>query len=62
VEGSGAVTVVDADDLQFSSMAQVDGNAPVCMLGVQIHILTAGATYNLETRKASAGSLSPVKE
>ena len=62
VEGSGAVTVVDADDLQYSSMAQVDGDAPVCMLGVQIHILTAGATYNLETRKASAGSLSPVKE
>ena len=33
VEGSGAVTVVDADGLQFSSMAQVDGDAPVCMLG-----------------------------
>lgn len=62
VEGSGAVTVVDADGLQFSSMAQVDGDAPVCMLGLSVHILTAGASYNLETRKASAGLLSPVKE
>ena len=62
VEGSGAVTVVDADDLQFSSMAQVSGDAPVCMLGLQIHILTAGASFNLDTRKASAGSLAPVKE
>jgi len=62
VEGSGAVTVVDADDLQFSSMAQVDGHAPVCMLGMQVHVLTAGATYDLETRRASAGTLAPVKE
>lgn len=62
VEGSGAVTVVDADDLQFSSMAQVHGDAPVCMLGIKVHVLTAGATYNLETRNASAGTLSPVKE
>lgn len=61
VEGSGAVTVVDADGLQYSSMAQVDGDAPVCMLGLSVHILTAGASYNLETRKASAGTLSPVK-
>lgn len=61
VEGSGAVTVVDADGLQFSSMAQVAGDAPVCMLGVQLHILTAGASFNLDTRKASAGTLSPTK-
>ena len=62
VEGNGAVTVVDADGLQFSSMAQVDGDAPVCMLGVQLHILAAGASFNLETRRASAGALATVKE
>ena len=62
VEGSGAVTVVDADGLQFSSMAQVEGDSPVCMLGVQLHILTAGASYNLVTRKASAGALATAKE
>jgi cyanophycinase len=57
VEGSGSVTVVDAGNLQFSSMDQVAEDQPVCLLGMTIHILTAGATFNLATRTASAGSL-----
>lgn len=57
VEGSGAVTVVDADELQFSSMANVREDEPVCLLGLTVHILTTGATFNLHTRRASAGSL-----
>jgi cyanophycinase len=57
VEGSGAVTVVDAADLQFSSMDQVEEGQPVCLLGLKIHILVAGATFNLHTRRASAGAL-----
>ena len=61
VEGSGAVTVVDADGLTFSSMAQVSEDEPVCLLGLTVHILVAGATFNLHTRKASAGSLARSK-
>ena len=61
VEGSGAVTVVDASDLQFSSMDQAGEDAPVCLLGLKVHILIAGATFNLHTRKASAGSLAVTK-
>jgi cyanophycinase len=61
VEGSGTVTVVDASDLQFSSMDQVGEEQPVCLLGIKLHILTAGATFNLHTRKASAGSLAVAK-
>ena len=61
VEGSGAVTVVDAHDLQFSSMAHADEDDPVCMLGLGVHILTAGATFNLHTRRASAGRLATRK-
>ena len=57
VEGSGAVTVVDADGTEFSSMAQADENDPVCLIGLRLHILVAGATFNLHTRRASAGSL-----
>jgi cyanophycinase len=57
VEGSGAVTVVDAADLQFSSMDQVEEGQPVCLLGLKIHILVSGATFNLHTRQASAGDL-----
>ena len=57
VEGSGAVTVVDASALEFSSMAQIEEGEPVCLLGLTVHILVAGATFNLHTRKASAGAL-----
>ena len=61
VEGSGAVTVVDAHDLQFSSMAHADEDDPVCMLGLGVHIFIAGATFNLHTRRASAGRLATRK-
>jgi cyanophycinase len=57
VEGSGALTVVDAGDLQFSSMADAGQNQPVCLLGLKVHILIAGATFDLHTRCASPGTL-----
>jgi cyanophycinase len=61
VEGSGSVSVVDAGNLGFSSMADAGEDQPVCMLGLTVHILLAGATFNLATRKASAGTLAPSK-
>lgn len=57
VEGSGAVTVVDAAEVSFSSMDLADEGQPICMLGLKLHLLVAGATFNLHTRVASAGSL-----
>ncbi len=57
VEGSGGITVVDASNLTFSSMDQVNEGQPVCLLGLIVHILVAGATFNLHTRKATAGNL-----
>jgi cyanophycinase len=57
VEGSGGITVVDASEVQFSSMAEVDEGQPVCLLGIKLHLLTRGATFNLHTRIADAGSL-----
>jgi cyanophycinase len=62
VEGSGGITVVDASGVQFSSMAEIDEGQPVCLLGIQLHLLTRGATFNLHTRVADAGSLRPKKE
>ena len=62
VEGSGSVTVLDAGNLQFSSMAQAGEHDPVCMLGVTIHVLIAGATFNMQTRHASAGTLAVPKK
>jgi cyanophycinase len=62
VEGSGGVTVVDAADVSFSSMDSVNEGQPVCLLGLRLHILVAGATFNLHTRVADPGSLLPRKE
>ena len=61
VEGSGGVTIVDASDVSFSSMDTVSEGQPVCLLGLTLHILVAGATFNLHTRQADAGTLSQPK-
>jgi len=62
VEGTGGVTIVDGADVSFSSMDEVNEGQPVCMLGLRLHVLVAGATFNLHTRVAAAGSLVRAKE
>jgi cyanophycinase len=54
VVGSGAVTVVDPSELEFSSMDQVEKDDPVCLIGVRLHVLVRGATFDLQLRKAYA--------
>ena len=62
VEGSGSVTVIDAAGLQFSSMDRANEGDAICLLGLGIHMLVRGATFNLHTRSASAGTLNVTKE
>lgn len=62
VEGSGGVTIVDGADVTFSSMDSVDEGQPVCMLGMRLHVLVAGATFNLHTRIADGSALVRPKE
>jgi cyanophycinase len=62
VEGSGGVTVVDASDVSFSSADSVSDGQPVAVLGLKVHVLVAGTTFDLNTRTASAASLIPTKE
>jgi cyanophycinase len=62
VAGSGGVTVVDASEVSYSSIGEVGEGQPVCVLGLRLHILTAGATFNLHTRLAAAGGLKPARE
>ena len=61
VVGSGGVTVVDAAELAFSSIDTADAGRPVCMLGLKLHILIQGATFNLATREAAANALASIK-
>ena len=62
VEGSGGITVVDASRVGFSSVDSATEGQPICILGLVVHILTAGATFNLHTRQATMGSLAPARE
>jgi cyanophycinase len=62
VVGSGGITIVDASDVSFSSIADIVEGQPVCMLGLRLHILVAGATFNLHTRVAEPGGLIQARE
>jgi cyanophycinase len=62
IEGSGGVTVVDASEVSFSSIGELNEGQPVCMLGLRLHILVAGATFNLNTRRAAPGGLAQSKK
>jgi cyanophycinase len=62
VEGSGGITLIDASGLQFSNMDRVEEGEPVCMLGVMLHLLVAGTSFDLSARKASPGRLARAKD
>jgi cyanophycinase len=62
VEGSGGVTIVDAADVSYSSIDSVEEGQPACVLGLKLHILVAGASFNLHTRAASPAALRKSKE
>src|SRR3954467_5373611 len=53
VVGGGALTIVDPSGIEFSSMAQVRKNDAVCLIGLKLHILDHGSTFNLTTRVAA---------
>jgi cyanophycinase len=55
VVGGGALTIVDASGLEFSSMARVRKNDAVCLIGVKLHILDQGSKFHLHTRVATPG-------
>lgn len=54
VVGTGAVTVVDPSEIEHSSMDQIEKDDPVCLIGVRLHVLVHGASFDLNTRKAFA--------
>ena len=54
VVGTGAITVVDPAEVEFSSMDQAEKNDPVCLIGVRLHVLVRGASFDLHARKAYA--------
>ncbi len=59
VQGSGAITIVDPSDLSYSSMDSAKQAEAVCMLDIRLHILIEGATYDIQTREATAPAQQP---
>jgi cyanophycinase len=53
VEGAGATTVVDASSLEHSSIGTSKSGQAICITGIRLHVLTAGAAYDLHTRVAT---------
>lgn len=54
VVGSGAVTVIDANQLEHSSMGSAEDGQAICMTGLKLHILPGGGMFDLRQRLAQA--------
>ena len=54
VVGSGGITIIDPNDLKYSSMDQARRGEPVSLIGVKLHILVAGGRYEIASREAYA--------
>jgi len=52
VIGNGSITVIDPSGLEHSSMAEAERGDSLTLLGIKMHILSEGASYNIETREA----------
>ncbi len=57
VTGSGAVTIVDGSEMQATNVAEIERGGAVAVSGIRIHVLTAGCSFNVETRKADIPAL-----
>ncbi|MBL7008836.1 MAG: cyanophycinase [Planctomycetes bacterium] len=55
VIGTGAITIVDPSEMEFSSMDSAHKRAPVSVLGIRLHVLTEGCSYDIPTRTARCG-------
>ncbi len=51
--GSGALTIVDPQDVDYTSMDSSHRDEPVCIVGLRVHVLTDGATFDVASRTAT---------
>ena len=58
VLGTGAVTIIDPSQLEYSSVADAKPGDIIDLSGMRMHLLTEGATFNLHTRLAVSATRS----
>lgn len=51
VHGSRTVTVIDGREISYSNISELEGEQPLALLNVKIHVLPAGYAYNLIRRE-----------
>ena len=56
VQGSGAVTIVDTSEVQFSSVADTKPGEVISLIGARVHVLGHDATFDLTNRQAHGAS------
>lgn len=52
IRGTGAITIVDVGELEYSAMADTEEGDPVDLVGIRLHVLTEGSRYDLAHRRA----------
>ncbi|NND00568.1 MAG: cyanophycinase [Gammaproteobacteria bacterium] len=52
VVGSGAITVIDSQNIEYSSMAEANPGEALTLLNLKLHILAAGSRYCISEREA----------
>lgn len=60
VVGSGALTIVDPGEVEYSSMDSARPHDPVCVTNVRLHVLIDGASYDIPSRVATPPAAEPV--
>ncbi len=52
IRGTGAITIVDVGELEYSAMADTEEGDPVDLVGIRLHVLSEGSRYDLASRRA----------
>ena len=52
VRGTGALTLVDPSEVEYTSMDSSHQDDPVCIVGLKLHVLTHRCTFDLRSRRA----------
>jgi cyanophycinase len=53
VRGHGTVTIIDGANILHTDIHEIPDKAPAALLGLTVHLLTQGCTYDIETRRPS---------
>jgi len=61
VWGKGSVTIVDGAELSYTNVHEVDGRKPATVIGLSVHVLTAGGSFDLVNRTGAPAPVSLIE-